>query len=180
MTTTTDDAAQAGHDQAVTTITRQADAGMTPDQIADHQHDVSAWLLTEAETPDAHSFAAAYDNAAQALAADLMQDARQAGTAPMAATLPDGTPHADPRLAARGWIAEGGVYVGAGRIAARRQDEDPILAFPSPCSTARRGSPLALAVRWLAQDAAWRARGYQRCKGRLTGRWQLNRASRSL
>ena len=24
-----------------------------------------------------------------------------------------------------------------------------------------------------AQDAEWRARGYQRCKGQLTGRWQL-------
>lgn len=31
--------------------------------------------------------------------------------APAAATLPDGTPHADPFLAERGWQAEGGVYV---------------------------------------------------------------------
>lgn len=110
MSTTTGPA-QAGHDQAVTTITRQADAGMTPDQINEHAADVSAWLLSEAETPDAQSFAAAYDNAAQALAADLIQDARQAGAAPMAAMLPDGTPHASPFLAARGWQAQDGVYV---------------------------------------------------------------------
>jgi hypothetical protein len=31
--------------------------------------------------------------------------------APIAATLPDGTPHADPFLAGRGWQAQGGVYV---------------------------------------------------------------------
>jgi hypothetical protein len=31
--------------------------------------------------------------------------------APMAATLADGTPHADPFLAGRGWQAQGGVYV---------------------------------------------------------------------
>ncbi|HTP16671.1 MAG TPA: hypothetical protein VMK13_12645 [Streptosporangiaceae bacterium] len=32
-------------------------------------------------------------------------------TAPEAAGLPDGTPHADPFLALRGWQAERGVYV---------------------------------------------------------------------
>jgi predicted GIY-YIG superfamily endonuclease len=31
--------------------------------------------------------------------------------APLAAALPDGTPHSDPALAARGWQAQGGVYV---------------------------------------------------------------------
>jgi hypothetical protein len=31
--------------------------------------------------------------------------------APVAATLPDGTPHADPFLAGRGWQAQGGIYV---------------------------------------------------------------------
>jgi hypothetical protein len=33
------------------------------------------------------------------------------GAAPMAARLPDGTPHADPVLAAKGWQAQGGRYV---------------------------------------------------------------------
>src|SRR5258708_2188606 len=111
MTATTDTSAKVGHDQAVTTITRQADAGMSPEQIADHQHDVSAWPLTEAETPHAQSLPPAHDHPAQALAADLMQDHRQAGAAPMAATLADGTAHADPRLAAHGWQAMNGVYV---------------------------------------------------------------------
>lgn len=31
--------------------------------------------------------------------------------APLAAELPDGTPHADPALAVRGWQAQGGIYV---------------------------------------------------------------------
>jgi hypothetical protein len=36
--------------------------------------------------------------------------------APIAATLPDGTPHPDPVLAAKGWQALGGIYqVPAGR-----------------------------------------------------------------
>ena len=30
--------------------------------------------------------------------------------APLAAELPDGTPHADPALAVRGWQAQGGIY----------------------------------------------------------------------
>jgi hypothetical protein len=30
--------------------------------------------------------------------------------APLAADLPDGTPHADPLLAGRGWQAQGGIY----------------------------------------------------------------------
>jgi len=34
--------------------------------------------------------------------------------APVAAELPDGTPHPDPFLAGRGWIAWHGVYVRAG------------------------------------------------------------------
>jgi hypothetical protein len=38
--------------------------------------------------------------------------------APVAASLPDGTPHADPFLAARGWQARGGLYV-------RRPQPDP-------------------------------------------------------
>ena len=123
-----DQAAKAGHDTAVTTITRQADAGMTPEQIAEHGHDMSAWLLSEAETADAQAYAAAYDSAAQALAADLMQDARmRQGAAPMAAQLPDGTPHPDPDRAAFGWHVEGGVYV-TPNSSARRESQPERLA----------------------------------------------------
>ena len=35
------------------------------------------------------------------------------GAAPMAASLPPGTPHADPSLAAKGWQSNGRVYVRA-------------------------------------------------------------------
>jgi hypothetical protein len=40
-------------------------------------------------------------------------DAREASPAlaPVAASLPDGTPHADPYLAGRGWQARGGLYI---------------------------------------------------------------------
>jgi hypothetical protein len=39
------------------------------------------------------------------------QPAASPTLAPVAATLPDGTPHADPFLAGRGWQARGGIYV---------------------------------------------------------------------
>ena len=39
------------------------------------------------------------------------QPAASPALAPVAATLPDGTPHADPFLAGRGWQAQGGIYV---------------------------------------------------------------------
>jgi hypothetical protein len=40
----------------------------------------------------------------------LLGEADAAPRAPQAWRLPDGTPHADPVLAARGWQAQGGVY----------------------------------------------------------------------
>jgi hypothetical protein len=40
-----------------------------------------------------------------------LQPAASRTLAPLAATLPDGTPHADPFLAGRGWQARGGIYV---------------------------------------------------------------------
>ncbi len=49
-----------------------------------------------------------------------MKPARNTAAAPEAAALPDGTPHPDPYLAARGWQAQGGVYVSQG--ASRGQD----------------------------------------------------------
>jgi hypothetical protein len=39
-----------------------------------------------------------------------LQPAASRTLAPVAATLPDGTPHADPFLAGRGWQAQGGIY----------------------------------------------------------------------
>ena len=39
------------------------------------------------------------------------QPAASPALAPVAATLPDGTPHTDPFLAGRGWQAQGGIYL---------------------------------------------------------------------
>ena len=41
----------------------------------------------------------------------ILEPADAAQRAPEAWRLPDGTPHADPFLAGRGWQAQGGVYV---------------------------------------------------------------------
>jgi len=49
--------------------------------------------------------------AEQAYAGEQRDPWAQRGRAPVAAALPDGTPHADPYLADRGWTARHGVYV---------------------------------------------------------------------
>ena len=100
------DAARSGHDTASFIITTQADRGMLADAIQRHHEDQAAWMLT---TPDGRAFARAYAEAAATLVADLREMDRP--VAPAAATLPDGTPHADPFLAGRGWQAQGGLYV---------------------------------------------------------------------
>lgn len=102
-------ASRSGHDTASFIITTQADLGMSPDAIQRHHEDQAAWLLSEATTPDGHAFARAYAEAAATLVADLRELDRP--VAPMAATLPDSTPHADPFLAERGWQAQDGLYV---------------------------------------------------------------------
>jgi len=102
-------AARSGHDTASFIITTQADRGMLADAIQRHHEDHAAWLLSEASTPDGRAFAQAYAEAAAILVADLRE--LDSPVAPAAATLPDGTPHADPFLAERGWQAQGGLYV---------------------------------------------------------------------
>jgi len=102
-------AAHSGHDTASFIITTQADRGMTADAIQRHHEDQAAWMLSQATTPDGRAFARAYAEAAATLVADLRELDRP--VAPAAATLPDGTPHADPFLAERGWQAQGGLYV---------------------------------------------------------------------
>ena len=102
-------AARSGHDTANFIITTQTDRGMPADAIQRHHEDQAAWLLSEASTPDGRAFAQAYAEAAAILVADLRELDRP--VAPAAATLPDGTPHADPFLAERGWQAQSGMYV---------------------------------------------------------------------
>jgi len=113
------DSARSGHDTASFIITTQADRGMSADAIQRHHEDQAAWVLSEATTPDGRAFARAYAEAAATLVADLRELDRP--VAPAAATLPDGTPHADPFLAGRGWQAQGGLYVR--RPAAEREME---------------------------------------------------------
>ena len=92
---------------------------MPADAIQRHHEDQAAWMLSEATTPDGRAFARAYAEAAATLVADLRELDRP--VAPVAATLPDSTPHADPFLAGRGWQAQGGLYVR--RLVAEREME---------------------------------------------------------
>jgi hypothetical protein len=102
-------AAAAGHNTAVFVITAQTRAAMPAGAIAGHHHDVTARLLASTATAEGQQFARSYHHTAAMPIAGLRD--RQRPVAPVAATLPDGTPHADPFLAARGWQARGGVYV---------------------------------------------------------------------
>jgi hypothetical protein len=131
----TQNAARSAHDTASFIITTQADRGMLADAIQRHHEGHAAWLLSEATTPDGRAFARAYAEAAATLVADLREQDRRA--APAAATLPDGTPHADPFLAERGWQAQGGLYV-------RRPPADPapsphLTSIDKPARTLRTG-----------------------------------------
>jgi hypothetical protein len=66
--------------------------------------------LADAEAWDAATWLQLHGTAPDPLPRTLGPAA--SGTlAPVAATLPDGTPHADPFLAGRGWQAQGGIYV---------------------------------------------------------------------
>ena len=101
--------ARAGSDDAGRLVGKFLDAGMTPDRIAESQHEVAARLLNEAETAPGRAYAAAYDDTVRALTADLTDDAARAKAGPEAAGLPLGTPHPDPFLAGRGWHVGDGV-----------------------------------------------------------------------
>ncbi len=105
--TRTRQAERAGAETASQIVCAQAGAGMDPDRIGAHHEDLAASLLSDAQTPDGQAFAAAYDDAAATLAADLQAEA---GRAPQATGQPDGTPHADPFLAGRGWHVDRGMY----------------------------------------------------------------------
>lgn len=107
-----DPAAELGFADATRLITAQHAAGVSLDEISAHHHDVSASLWSDAQTAPGRAYADAYSATSESLIADLIEDAGRArGAAPMAARLRDGTPHADPRLAARGWQVQNGVYV---------------------------------------------------------------------
>jgi hypothetical protein len=102
------DPARAGAETAQQIISAQAAAGMSADRMARHHDDTAAWLWSEAKTPEAERFAAAYASTADTLVAEL-REAEQP-----ALDRSPGAPHPDPVLAARGWQAcphGDGVYI---------------------------------------------------------------------
>lgn len=104
-------AARCGRQAAETLITAQADAGLTPEAIADRHDDIAARLLSEADSPAATAYAREYSFTATVLAADLAELHR----APELPPVP-GTAHPDPFLAARGWqVSDHGIYVRTGQ-----------------------------------------------------------------
>lgn len=105
--TRTRQAERAGAETAEQIVTAQAEAGMDPDRIGAEHEDLGAGLLSDATTADGQAFAAAYDDTAATLAADLR---REVDRGPAAASLPDCTPHADAFLAGRGWHVDRGMY----------------------------------------------------------------------
>ena len=86
-----------------------ADRPRTADRIAELPHDRPAAMLSDAPGASGQAFAVDDAHTADVLTADLRGDTQP--KAPEAASLPDGTPHADPRLAARGWQVRNGAYV---------------------------------------------------------------------
>ena len=109
-------AAKARADTATQTITAQADAGMTVDQLDRHHQDVAAWLFSEARDEDARVFAAEYNRQAQTLVTELRLLDRPE---------PDRTPGAE-HPDHPGWFANRhGMFVrGAGKAAARQAERE--------------------------------------------------------
>jgi hypothetical protein len=102
-------------DDATRVVAVQYAAGVSLDAIDAHHHDVSAQLLSDARTAHGRAYAAEYASTTETLIADLRADAAAAlGREPTACALPDGAPHPDPVLAAKGWhvhrTPSGGVY----------------------------------------------------------------------
>lgn len=110
MTSPDPNAASLGYEDAARLIAAEYAGGIDVEQIAAHHADVSARLFSDAQTQPGRDYARSYDDTARTLLADLQSDAAAARNEPE----PGGTPHPDPRLAARGWqrcADDCGVYV---------------------------------------------------------------------
>jgi hypothetical protein len=115
-------AAKTGFDDAARIIAAQYAGGIDVDQIAAHHEDVAADLLSDAQTAFGRAYAREYADTAASLVADLRQDAAvERGQSAAASSQPEGTPHPDPRLAARGWQVDAGIYQRTGRAVAEHQ-----------------------------------------------------------
>jgi hypothetical protein len=114
-------AARAGHDDAARTVAAHYAAGVDLDQLAAHHDDVSASLLSDAQTAAGRSYAQSYADVSASLIAELREDQAVArGRSEAACTKPEGTPHPDPVLAARGWQVDHGIYQRTGKAKAAR------------------------------------------------------------
>jgi hypothetical protein len=91
-------------------IARRLGAGLTLEQIRQHEHYHAAWLCSRAITATDLAFSRAYAYTADLIVSDL-RSRQEPERGPMAASLPPGTPHPDPVLAAKGWHVDGGIYI---------------------------------------------------------------------
>ena len=66
-------AALAGSLLARKSIITQHDAGVSLDQIREHQHDLAAWLFSRVRTPTGEAFSRGYAEAADSILADLAE-----------------------------------------------------------------------------------------------------------
>jgi hypothetical protein len=115
-------AARAGADDAARTVSGMYAGGIGLEAIAAHHDDVSTQLLNEAQTGYGRAYAREYSETAASLVADLRQDEAVAqGRSAAACTQPQGTPHPDPVLAARGWQVDHGIYQRTGQALADRE-----------------------------------------------------------
>jgi hypothetical protein len=108
--------ASLGERDAARTVSAMYGAGADLDAIAAHHDDVAAGLLSDAQTSYGRAYVREYAEAARTLIADLRQDEAVAhGRSDAACALPQGTPHPDPVLAAKGWQVDAGVYQRTGQ-----------------------------------------------------------------
>jgi hypothetical protein len=120
--TFTDPAAKAAFADVTRIISAQYARGMDLGQIRAHHEDTAASLAADAQTTAGRMYAREYGDTARTLIADLREDAAVArGRSAAACTLPDGTPHPDPVLAARGWQVDRGLYQRTGTRSADRE-----------------------------------------------------------
>jgi hypothetical protein len=100
------DARKAGAETAGGLVIQQADAGMTPECVADSQYEIATWLLNDASTSEGQAYARAFSDTA----ATYVRELRESDPLPE----PDrtaGASHPDPFLASRSWLVnEHGIY----------------------------------------------------------------------
>lgn len=117
----TDPAARLAFEDASRRITAMYASGADLEHISAAHDDLAANLASDAQTGPGRAYAREYAHTGRTLIADLSQDAAVArGQLFPASSQPDGAPHPDRRLAARGWQVDHGIYQRTGKAAADR------------------------------------------------------------